>query len=647
MFPTCSDGNGATDPFQATLARAISLHSSQVASLKLEVSRLESLLYANSLRPNGVPGKPLNEKGQGPSADFHICKPPSGDGYSPRLGQTTTPVSLDDVLKGCPSENSKLTGSESRLMRQNSKAEEVVERASIFGMTLPGRSRSQRNSVNYGGGVDRFSNTPRVSFKVSRTGRILRAVEEIMEIIVAVTVLINGVVIGIQTDYMARHLTQAVPAAFSWCEAIFCAVFSSELLVRLLVYRIKFFTMDSRFWNIFDVALVTLQWVEVIGAAMTTHESDEAPPVANVTFLRLLRVLRLMRVLRLVRLLQYFGELNVVASAIANSLTSLLGTLVLMLLIVYIAGIGFTQLVFNHRLKMMQDGETQDDDMAFWWGTLWRSMLSLFESVLGGADWDQPLLPLLDISWFLATAFILYIVFALLAVMNVITGIFVQSALKHAESKKDSSFTEHVAFLFEALDLSDDKITLPEYVEVMDDPEVGKHLRDMGLEPAEAKALFHYIDEDNSSEVDAKELLNSFVRLGAGAKFMDIMTLKHIMQDQHRRSYEWMMGVETFIVKMDSVDRIIASVSVTVERILLHQSAQAMLPRALMDMHDGMEKPATVRDHTLVPPPQDLPLTTNMVRDHTLVPPPQDLPLSTSMVHLDDDILREDELIAI
>merc|ERR1712151_589600 len=162
-----------------------------------------------------------------------------------------------------------------------------------------------------------------------------------------------------------------------------------------------------------------------------------------------------------------------------------------------------------------------------WWGSLYRSVLSLYESIFGGVDWDDVITPLMnDISPTLGLAFALYIAFALLAMMNVITGIFVESAIEHANQEKTNDFKRVVRQIFCLSDMNDDGVvTQEEFETLMVRPKVQRYLLSMGVDVMDTRLLFNMLDIDGSGEIDAEELLTGLVRLKAGAKFVDIMKL--------------------------------------------------------------------------------------------------------------------------
>merc|ERR1719253_376605 len=118
----------------------------------------------------------------------------------------------------------------------------------------------------------------------------------------------------------------------------------------------------------------------------------------------------------------------------------------------YIIGIAFTLFATAERL----DGNDHDGALTQWYGSLGRSVLSLYESIFGGADWDLLVVPLIRISWALGLMFCSYIAFALLAMLNVVTGIFVESALKNAAKETEHHFQDQVRAIYAQTDTNGD-----------------------------------------------------------------------------------------------------------------------------------------------------------------------------------------------
>jgi len=372
----------------------------------------------------------------------------------------------------------------------------------------------------------------------------------ILDYAVAVAIILNGIFIGVHTDFTARHLYETDSPVFLACEIVFCAVFTAELSVRLWQYKRDFFLAPEWKWNLFDLTLVVLQQAELVAYLSTGFSGG-----TNFTFARVLRVLRVLRSLRLVRLLAFVGELKALACAISDSMKCLLWTVILLLLLIYVVGIAVTQMVSQFRMQLSgEEAADVHDTLSKWWGSLGRSCLSLFEAILGGVDWDDVLQPLQEhISVFLVPAFGVYIAFAMLATMNVITGIFVESALKNADWEKTREIRATARMIFQRGDADrNGEITKDEFYTQIDDPEFVTYLKSVRIDPSDAKYLFTLLDKRNRGSINADELLEGLVCLRSAAKYMDVMCLRRDFDRLHR---DWDHWARTLMDSITSVSR--------------------------------------------------------------------------------------------
>merc|ERR1712190_567509 len=173
-----------------------------------------------------------------------------------------------------------------------------------------------------------------------------------------------------------------------------------------------------------------MQFVEIVSVFAVGGDDTGN---SNLSFMRIIRMLRIVRIMRLVRILRFVQELRTMVLSIAGSMRSLLWTLMLLLLMMYVLSVFLTQMI-------VQRGE-DDPSILDMNGSLYqyfnsvpRSVLSLYQSMTGGTDWNEVLEPLeTHISPWLSILFSIYIAFAVLAMMNVVTGVFVESALLTAK----------------------------------------------------------------------------------------------------------------------------------------------------------------------------------------------------------------------
>merc|ERR1712176_111513 len=91
--------------------------------------------------------------------------------------------------------------------------------------------------------------------------------------------------------------------------------------------------------------------------------------------------------------------------------------------------------VTEHRIHVGEQLFEQHDVLAEYYGSLSTSMLVLFQAISNGTDWRECMEPLVRFcSPWLGLMFIMYVVFTLFGMLNVITAVFVESAVQAAES---------------------------------------------------------------------------------------------------------------------------------------------------------------------------------------------------------------------
>jgi hypothetical protein len=221
-------------------------------------------------------------------------------------------------------------------------------------------------------------------------------------------------------------------------------------------------------------------------------------------------------------------ELRIMVHSIASSCKSLVWAMVLFLCLTYILGVFITGLIADAASTQPQllDRTT---DLHLYYGDLPRALMSLFQATTGGLDWDVMLRPLVrDVHPLMAIPFAMYIGFTLLAMMNVITGIFVDQALDTAKSSKDMDLRSHMRILFLQTDKdSSGVLSWEEFDSKLEDADMVRCFKMLDIDNSEAKGLFTLLDTDMSGEIDAEEFVMGCLRLKGNAKAIDLATLMY------------------------------------------------------------------------------------------------------------------------
>mmetsp|Transcript_58679 Transcript_58679/g.152541 ORF Transcript_58679/g.152541 Transcript_58679/m.152541 type:complete len:195 (-) Transcript_58679:103-687(-) len=135
--------------------------------------------------------------------------------------------------------------------------------------------------------------------------------------------------------------------------------------------------------------------------------------------------------------------------------------------------------------------------------------------------------------------------------MNVVTGVFVQTALQSAQHEEDSFLTDQIISLFQmAKGDKSARITLDEIQQKVNDPAAAKEWKSINVSADEATYLFDLLDIDQSGDVYFEEFLSACIRLRGPAKSIDTLTM---MQEARARYRQWQIAFE-------DIERLMAAV---------------------------------------------------------------------------------------
>merc|ERR1712176_1754781 len=97
----------------------------------------------------------------------------------------------------------------------------------------------------------------------------------------------------------------------------------------------------------------------------------------------------------------------------------------LLFVITYLAVVFFMQGSLTH-LNVGDPSKEFRNEVELWYRSLPMAFMTMLMCITGGVDWVEAVRPLGRIHWFYETIFVLYILFVVIGVLNVLTGIFVE-----------------------------------------------------------------------------------------------------------------------------------------------------------------------------------------------------------------------------
>lgn len=358
------------------------------------------------------------------------------------------------------------------------------------------------------------------------------------EFVICMLLLVNLIMMAAQLQYHGmrtgysisypRHLTPPeemwpyAEAVFEWGDWIFAIIFTIEMFIRLGKIRLQFF---RHFLNWIDFAVVCGSWVELFAASLPTSP----------TFLRMLRLGKLLRAVRVVRLSQVLESLQLLLKCIAASLKILFWSLVLLMVIQCSAGMTISYMLSDFMVTDAGNEEARFQVYRYY-GTFSKTLLTMFEVLF--ANWAPACRVLIDnVSEWYSVAFIVYRCFVGFAVLNVVNAVFVQSTMKVAladeeiisneKARSQETYRRRVNHIFRQADVSGDGIIdLPEFIRLLEHPQLQVWLHLLELDTTDLFGLFKMLD-DGDGEISVEEFEAGIKRMKGTAKSLDLHMLAH------------------------------------------------------------------------------------------------------------------------
>jgi len=312
-------------------------------------------------------------------------------------------------------------------------------------------------------------------------------------------------------------------------------------LLRLRADGVKYFLVysDNRNWNWFDFALVTMSFFDIISIATNGGASTVGMG---------LKTIKMLRIVRVVRVFRFFSKLSQLALMIIDSIKSLVWALIMLGIVIYVFAIFFTNL--SSDFVKLKNNDTQALVVAEHFGSLWLTLFTLFHSMLNGISWYRIPIALMTIpDWtgpVLAFGFMGYLSFTMLAVLNIITGVFVDNAVETARTQREflvqkemevkEQWLKEMRSIFLEMDADGSgTVNKDEILEFVNDDRVHYYLTALGLDVHDTERLFELLDENRDGELDVDEFLAGCLRLKGMARSIDVYSLIHQSRQVCRR----------------------------------------------------------------------------------------------------------------
>lgn len=301
----------------------------------------------------------------------------------------------------------------------------------------------------------------------------------------------------------------------------------------------------------------------------------------NVAAIRALRVVRIVRMARIIRVLKFFRELRIMIYSIIGCLKNLAWVLLVLGMTFYIFGVAFTSAITDALDTPEKWHHEQHETLRNSFGTLERAVLSLFMSMSGGNDWALYYESLVYLPAGYPVAYIFFIGFTMFAVVNIVTGVFVEAALQNNIRDKD---------IVVADELETKKVYLRSMQEVfmeMDEDGYGTISREefeknlacekiiayfnaLKLDVSDAKVLFTLLDYDHTGEITIDEFLDGCYKLQGESRSLDMKIMQYEVKfiersviDMNEVMIRYEKVMQRCVDHMDAASRGLSRINVT------------------------------------------------------------------------------------
>jgi len=396
-------------------------------------------------------------------------------------------------------------------------------------------------------------------------------------------ILMNALFIGISSDHILRMALEnyahgeggnenSIWVLFTgksvWIfvsEAFFTSAFLVELVLRLMAYEGEFFVGPHWGWNLFDMTVTLSSIVEVTLAQVSVNFS-------HMRVVRITRLLRSFRVFHFLQLAPFVRSLRLMMLAIVKSVVPFIWAVLILLIVIFVFSVVFVHGVAEYVSTAPRE-DPLIDEIRVYLGSMAMTLLTMFMSISGGVDWWTVAQTLLEISTVYLFIFLLFILLSVLAVMNIITGIFVKEALEMAsrdhdlqlqlELEENRSLLMRLKKLFREMDTDGTGcVSIQDFENYLQMNDVRVLFSQIGLEVSDALSFFKILDVDGSNELGLEEFVMGCMRFKGRANRMDLevmlMDTKKLMRKltkMHETFYEHLLQIDkNVVVLVDSID---------------------------------------------------------------------------------------------
>jgi len=258
---------------------------------------------------------------------------------------------------------------------------------------------------------------------------------------------------------------------------------------------------------------------------------------SHLSIFRVARLVRILHVSALVRKQPAFRTLRLISYSLSSS--NAVGTLLCICSTIFGICVFFGVFLTEGSMAfLLQHGPTTEPELHQYFGTVFRSVFSLYQAMTGGEDWANIYHSLNPLGGVYQTAFIVFQGFTWIALLNVVTASFVENTLQRSKEDREfmvqteievkKSYLDAMKEIFHGLDDDDSgSIEIGELQECLQKKDIGAWFASLGIDVEQVGNLFKLLDRDKSGTLDEEEFIFGCLQLRGEARNIDVALLQY------------------------------------------------------------------------------------------------------------------------
>jgi len=320
-------------------------------------------------------------------------------------------------------------------------------------------------------------------------------------------------------------------------ELSFYSFYVIELVLKIWCWRMGFFQGEEGRWNFFDLLLVfagVISFAELIDGLFSG---------SNLVWMRIARMLRqVLRAVRVLRVVRHFQEFRILMVAIGSSMPTFFWAMLMLALNMYIWALVFVDGLAQYILDTSLDSISSETRNAARdkWASMTEGMLTEFKAVTGGNPWSHTAEGVRGAGEVYYVLFIIYIAFLVIAVLKLLTGIFVQRAAAAALEDRNKVIHSRITELFAKIDSDGNGyISKDEFL-----GQATAYMGQLHISTKDLKKLFQMMDRNADDHVDMAEFIETCQRYKEWTRCIDLYVATERMDKMCSHITEFMEYVD-------------------------------------------------------------------------------------------------------